>query len=227
MVRLFRLDAKNLDDERNQMRLHFAIEQAFDIKHLTFVGVQSPSASAALTAPLAASSSSSLHYAQSHPRHLFGLRVCVMNPDLKKDPIGDTGKTFGDIDGQEVKFPNTNRPYFRIIYAHYRQSRIFAQERGWITSEVDDDPQKLSDQELLSHSLDTGYRDRIAIWLKSKSGAPASVPQLESEAPEVEVEDKTCVGQGCHNLRYSKCQKKMCGRCCGKFGDLCAKHQRK
>jgi len=262
-LNLFNLSPLEQDNQRNMMRLHFAIEGAFDIKRLTFVGFPLPSSSSSSSSstsslppvPVTLSSSSSSPLSPVSPsgsqRQLFGLRVRIMDLSLMSEPIGITGKKFSHIDGKEVEFPNNNRPYFRLLYAHYRRSLIHAEKKGWIGGE-EDDSQKVSDQELLRHSLDSDYSNRISTWLRRPVGSsrgidslptsksisiplPSSLPlsstKLESKGsgPSSNVNDeKSCRGQGCHNNKFCNCKNKMCGNCCEKSpGGLCREHKRR
>jgi hypothetical protein len=221
-----------LENPRNMLRLHWAIEAQFDIKRLSFL----PSHPSSLS-PTDLSASQ------------FDLSVRILDPSLLQEKIGETGKTFEDIDRHKIRFLNTNRPYSRLFYIHYRQSVISAERRGWIErAAVDDDDLRLSDQEALRHSVDSESATRIAIWLNRKpSGSPPNVKSLAegsssqaavalSAGPTIGIqgshpvaEEKTCSGEECHNIMYHKCVRKMCSKCCLKKGNgnLCEEHKKK
>jgi len=241
-LNLFNLSPLDQDSQRNMMRLHFAIEAAFDVKRLCFVGFPQESASPATEAS-AASSSPLSPVSSSGSRRLFGLRVRVLDPSLLAEPIGITGQTFSDIDGKELTFLNENRPYFRLIYAHKRRSLIHAERKGWIAEGGDeqaDDSQRVSDQELLSRSLDSEYSNRITNWLHHRAHSSLAGPAIPLAAAGISspsltltrnaeaTEEKTCAEPMCRNSRAGKCPKKLCRLHCeqSKSG-LCAEHIRR
>jgi len=258
-LHLFNLSLDDQDSPRNMMRLHFAIEAAFDVKRLCFAGFLPSSSShpafSPQPAPLVPSlSPTSTQTSGNSQRPVFGLRVRLLDPSLGQEKIGKTGKVFADIDGVEIKFFNEHRPFFRLLYAQHRRSLIVAERKGWI--EVgEDDGQRASDQELLKHSVDSYYSNRISTWLGSRPGAhskdpatftfetasppsdsvpetdPTLNPSLENKNSPIVIpqeEEKTCVGAKCAKLRYGKCSKKMCAICCkAAAGGLCHEHKRK
>jgi hypothetical protein len=172
----------------------------------------------------------------------------VLDPSLLQKPIGQTSKTFADIDTHKVNFLNINRPYSRLLYLHYRRSVSYAERKGWIEGEAEDDAQKLSDQEALRHSIDSDSATRIAIWLShqatgssptvvSLAAGPSSQAALvlssgatigKQGSPSV-VEEKACSEEGCNNIRLHKCVRKMCAKCCQKKGggSLCEEHAKR
>jgi len=104
---LFDLQADNIHDEKNVLRLQKDIERAFDSRALTFV--QGNSAS---------------------------LVVKILNPAKLTEPLTGTAKTFGDIQGSPLLLPSGKNPYRRLLAHHSVVSHRYARSQGWIAEDL-------------------------------------------------------------------------------------------
>lgn len=126
---VLQLSAHNVNSVRNCLRLHHAVERAFDQKWLTVEIVSSASSSIPST-----------------------LKILVLNPDIMKQHIGTTTHTFGNINGRNVVFNNNNRPYHRLLGLHYRNTIVHARKMGWIAFE-DLTAHQIHYLELVKHTM--------------------------------------------------------------------------
>ncbi|CAF3002997.1 unnamed protein product [Rotaria sp. Silwood2] len=94
LLSMFNLSSDGLNDPRNYLRLAKSLELAFDNKTLTVI-IQNGQ-----------------------------LLLYVLDDMLKKQRVSNTRYTFKDCHLWPLKFGNSNRPFFRILAAHCRNSFI-------------------------------------------------------------------------------------------------------
>jgi hypothetical protein len=101
-LQLFNLANKDLNSERNFLRLHEQVEKAFDHRQLTFV-----------------------FYGGKLSAH-------VLDPALMNQCIAGTQLTFADWHQKALTFRNKERPFHRLLAAHAAKSFAHAETQGWI-----------------------------------------------------------------------------------------------
>lgn len=133
---LIDLVAADIDDPKNVIRLHSDIEHNFDRFLLTFV----PSGD--------------------------GFVLEVLDPSIKNITLKDTTFTFEEIDGRPLLFPNSNRPWRRILGTHSILAHRKAREKGFL-EEDQLTAAESSAQELMEFSLDRDAQARIRMVLRN------------------------------------------------------------
>ena len=128
------LKEEDVNSARNFLRLHKAIERAFDHKRLYFEHVPS-AGEGGLT-----------------------LRVRVLDPDLLKEEIvasETTVRTFGDIDEVNCvwSFPGDKFPFRRLLSLHSLRAVEKARALGWIADDADAISRRTRNLELARYSL--------------------------------------------------------------------------
>ena len=106
LLSMFGLSADNLDDPRNYLRLSKSLDVAFDNKAITVIEQNGK------------------------------LILYVLHDSLKQKFVSNTKYTFNDCHLWPLKFGNSNRPFFRILAAHCRNSFIDAFRLKQIDSET-------------------------------------------------------------------------------------------
>jgi len=138
---LVSLEAKDIDNPKNVLRLHSDIEWHFDRFFLTFV-----------------------HLGGDFILH-------IMDPSIRTFHLKDTNPplTFGDIDGRKLLFPTTNRenrPSRRLLAAHSIFAHRKARDNGFL---LDDEvtSAEFSAVELMKFSLDDEAQARMKLLINS------------------------------------------------------------
>lgn len=132
------LQAVDVSNAKNFLRLHKCIEKAFDRKSLTFLPVET----------------------FQHIDQVVKLKVVVLNPDLlslslvfyKGSPIQ---LTFNDINNREfdITFHASNLPFLRLITLHAQRAFQKAEDNGWI-NHLDATAKRARAKELARKSLE-------------------------------------------------------------------------
>lgn len=99
------LEATDIDNAKNVLRLHDDIENKFDRFHLTFV--------------------------QSGADFVLEL----LDPNIKDTVIKDTTLTFGDIHGKKLECPSGRKPWKRLLDTHSILAHRHARKNGWLDEE--------------------------------------------------------------------------------------------
>jgi hypothetical protein len=107
LFELVALNSDEIDNSRNGLRLHTAIEQAFDRRQLYF---------------------------DFKPPAIF--RCKLLDPSLSKQDIGHTGRSFATIDGRALTHITPEKlPYRRALALHKKMALAKARRQNWLTVE--------------------------------------------------------------------------------------------
>lgn len=122
---IFNLQPDQIHSPQNVLRLQKEIERAFDSRRLTFVATN----------------------------HDDNLVVKILDPSAMSEPLSGTNKTFRDIDGHFLEFPNRKLPFRRLLANHCVLAHKKAREKGWISQDLSE--VEVRAEALMAHSLDS------------------------------------------------------------------------
>lgn len=136
---LIGLDASQIDDPRNVLRLHSDLERYFDHKQICFDwdGNQ--------------------------------LKLSVLDPSILPKKLEGTKKTVHDVVGKPVRFFNDNRPFRRLLATHSVLSHRHASNMGWVDDVQDLSTAEVNASALAAFSLDeTAQANLRRFWASTR-----------------------------------------------------------
>jgi hypothetical protein len=151
------LQARDVDNERNFLRLHHDIVCAFNQRIL---------------------------FRRDNQKRIV---LHVLDPALlaPSKVIGTTGVTFAQLHGQRaLHFPNSQRPFQRLLAAHAQKATQKAQKNGWI-GRPQLSAEEVHAQEIARHTFGGGA-ERTARWMEAQRQRRAA--EERSEAMEAEAD---------------------------------------